>query len=192
MRELLARLYDWLRRDRLDAELTEELRFHRERLTRDASGEGVPPDDAAFAGQRRLGNVSRIREDARERWSVPWLDHFSRTCATHFAVCGDHPGSPPPSSSRSDSASAPTRRCSMSIDQLMFRPFAYLRDPATVHRVYSGAADASDYSPTSRSRTRDISISGSGRRRSRSPRRSTQRWSQSARVRRRASDQSPR
>jgi len=29
MRELFARLFDWLRRDRLDAELTEELSFHR-------------------------------------------------------------------------------------------------------------------------------------------------------------------
>jgi hypothetical protein len=32
MREWLARLRDWLRRDALDRELEEELRFHRQHL----------------------------------------------------------------------------------------------------------------------------------------------------------------
>ena len=36
MREWIARLRDWTRRDALDRELAEELRFHREQLERDA------------------------------------------------------------------------------------------------------------------------------------------------------------
>ena len=36
MQEWLTRLRDWLRRDRLDRELAEELRFHREQLEREA------------------------------------------------------------------------------------------------------------------------------------------------------------
>ena len=35
MREWLARIVDWFRRDRLDAELREELEFHRAQLERD-------------------------------------------------------------------------------------------------------------------------------------------------------------
>ena len=71
MREWLIRLGDWLRRDRLDRELTEELRFHREQLERDARSEGVPGDEAHYLASRRLGNVTRAREEARDRWSWP-------------------------------------------------------------------------------------------------------------------------
>src|SRR5688500_20320219 len=76
MREWLTRLRDWLRRDRLDHELREELRFHREQLERDARGEGVPADEARYLAGRRLGNLNQVREAARDRWSWPWLDHL--------------------------------------------------------------------------------------------------------------------
>ncbi|HEV8356231.1 MAG TPA: permease prefix domain 1-containing protein, partial [Gemmatimonadales bacterium] len=76
MREWLARLRDWLRRDTLDAELGEELRFHRERLEREAAAGGAGAEEAGYAARRRLGSVSRIQEEARDRWSWPWLDHF--------------------------------------------------------------------------------------------------------------------
>ena len=76
MREWLARIIDWIRRGRLDAELAEELRFHQTRLERDARAAGIAGPEAAWAARRRLGNITRIREDARERWSVPWLDHL--------------------------------------------------------------------------------------------------------------------
>ena len=74
MREWLARMADRLRRDRLDAELAEELRFHRERLERDLRQAGAGPDAARDLARRRLGNPTRVREEARERWSLPALD----------------------------------------------------------------------------------------------------------------------
>lgn len=54
LRELLAKLRDWRSRDRLDAELAEEIQFHREQLERDG---GIP-------ATRRLGNLTRLKEDA--------------------------------------------------------------------------------------------------------------------------------
>jgi hypothetical protein len=41
LREWVARLWDWLRRRRLDRELAEELAFHRARLERDAAAGGA-------------------------------------------------------------------------------------------------------------------------------------------------------
>lgn len=76
MREWLVRMIDWLRRGRLDAELAEELSFHQTYLERDAREAGIADAETANAARRRLGNVTRIREDARERWSVPVLDHL--------------------------------------------------------------------------------------------------------------------
>jgi hypothetical protein len=67
MRELWARLRDWLRRDRLDRELTEELAFHRQRLEENAKRGGLDPEEAAVRARRRLGNLPRTQEAARER-----------------------------------------------------------------------------------------------------------------------------
>src|SRR5687767_2881755 len=71
MREWLTRLLDWTRRDRLDRELEEELRFHQRLLERDAAAAAAAPP-----ARRRLGNLTNIRESARDAWSIPWLDHL--------------------------------------------------------------------------------------------------------------------
>jgi predicted permease len=136
MREILTRLLDWVRRDRLDTELSQELRFHHDQLARDERAAGVPASDASEAARRRLGNITRVREDARDRWSVPWLDHLQQD--VRYALRGLRP------SPRFTAAVVITLGLGIGanaamfnvIDQLMFRPFAYLRDPANVHRVY--------------------------------------------------------
>src|SRR4051812_42200810 len=78
MRQLLARLRDWFRRDHLDAELQEEMRFHRAQLERDAKARGLPDDEAVWTARRTLGNVARVTEESRDRWSIPWLDHLQQ------------------------------------------------------------------------------------------------------------------
>jgi hypothetical protein len=55
MREWLTRIADWFRRDRLDQELTEELRFHREQLEREARADGVPAGQAPYEARTQAG-----------------------------------------------------------------------------------------------------------------------------------------
>src|SRR5690242_17368019 len=86
MREWIARIIDWCRRGRLDAELVEELRFHQAQLERDARMAGIAEPEVAWAARRRLGNLTHIREAARERWSLPWLEH--RVQDVRYAVRG--------------------------------------------------------------------------------------------------------
>jgi putative ABC transport system permease protein len=62
LRELLARLRDRFQRDRLSAELDEELRHHRALLARD----GVP--------ERSIGNVTYYKEETRTMWSLGLAD----------------------------------------------------------------------------------------------------------------------
>jgi predicted permease len=126
MRELLARLVDWLRRDRLDAELTEELQFHRRQLER----------DAPTVAQRRLGNVTRVREDARDRWSLPWLDHVQQDVRYAFRGLRRSPGFTAAVVVTLGLGIGANAAMFNVIDRLMLRPFAYLRDPARVQRVY--------------------------------------------------------
>ena len=136
MRELLARLYDWLRLDRLDAELAEELRFHADRLARDERARDARADDTTHAAKRRLGNVTRVREEARERWSIPWLDHLQQD--VRYAIRGlrREPGFAAAVILTLGLGIGANAAMFNVIDQLMFRSFSYLRDPAQVHRVY--------------------------------------------------------
>src|SRR5690242_21739142 len=62
LRELIARLRDRLHRDRLSAELDEELRYHRALLARDP----VP--------DRTIGNLTYYKEETRAMWSLGLAD----------------------------------------------------------------------------------------------------------------------
>ena len=135
MREWLARLRDWLRRDQLDTELAEELRFHRELLSRDAEA-GVTPEEAAWQARRRLGSPLRIREESRERWSWPWLDSFFQDLRYAFRGLRRSPGFTATVILTLGLGIGANAAMFGVIDRLMFRPFPYLRDPASVHRVY--------------------------------------------------------
>ena len=91
MREWLARLRDWLRRDELDRELTEELRFTGNSWS-ETPGRGRRAGRARDAARRRLGNVTRRHEEARDRWSWPWLDHFQKDLRYAFRGLRRSPG----------------------------------------------------------------------------------------------------
>lgn len=152
MRERLARCFDWMRRDRLDAELNEELQFHRRQLERDARHAGVAADDAQASARRRLGNATRIVEESRERWSVPWLDHLQQDVRYALRGLRRTPGFTLSVIATLGLGIGANVAMFGVIDQLMFRPHAYLRDPGSVHRVYlqSLGRDAGSTSPIRR------------------------------------------
>ena len=74
MRELFTRLLDLFRRDTLDTELKDELAFHQTMLERDERVAGAAPADASHAAHRRLGNITGVRERARDAWSFAWVE----------------------------------------------------------------------------------------------------------------------
>ena len=130
MREWLARIFDWFRRDKLEAELRDEIRFHHSSLERDAR------DSDPVSARRRLGNTTRAIEDSRERWSIPWLDHLQQD--VRYAVRGlrRSPGfSFGVIATLALGIGANAAMFSV-VDRLMFRPYPMLRDPSTVHRIY--------------------------------------------------------
>lgn len=136
MREWLARLADWFRREQLDRELADELRFHAEQLERDEQASGVPPSEAAWTARRRLGNLTSTREEARDRWSWPWLEQSGRHVRHALRGLGRSPGfTAAVVLTLGLGIGANTAMFSV-VDRLMFRSFSGLRDPNQVHRVY--------------------------------------------------------
>src|SRR5271167_1640870 len=70
MNKLLRRIQYLFRRNRIEADLAEEMEFHRAMLARDFS------DRASVS--RAWGNTTLAREDARAVWLLPWIESLWR------------------------------------------------------------------------------------------------------------------
>ena len=62
------------RQDRLQSELTDEIRLHRELLEEEFRRQGMSPDDAAREAARQFGNASVAADLSRDEWSFPRFD----------------------------------------------------------------------------------------------------------------------
>jgi hypothetical protein len=93
MREFLTRFRDLFRRNRLDDELKDEIAFHKQMLERDAQAGGASTADAQHAAHRQLGNITGVRERARDAWSFAWIETLQQDLRYAFRR-----GSPPPPS----------------------------------------------------------------------------------------------
>src|SRR5690349_17825314 len=59
---------------RRDAELAEELEFHRAARQKAFAADGMSPLDAEALSRRAMGIVTLAREDARAVWITPWIE----------------------------------------------------------------------------------------------------------------------
>ena len=74
MREWWAKLRGLPGRDRLDADLREEMAAHLEMAIEDRIERGLPPLEARDEAQRRFGNQTLIQESSREAWMFRSLE----------------------------------------------------------------------------------------------------------------------
>jgi predicted permease len=63
-----------LRGGRLEAELNDEIRLHREMLESDLVREGMTLQEAAHAAARQFGNASAAADWSRDEWTFPRID----------------------------------------------------------------------------------------------------------------------
>ena len=66
--QLWRRLLFYIRRDRFDRELEEEMRFHLEMKAEENLAAGISPEEARYAAQRQFGNQTLLREASRDMW----------------------------------------------------------------------------------------------------------------------------
>jgi predicted permease len=64
------------RRKQVLQDLDQEIREHIELTTRENMARGMSPEEARHAAMLKFGNVTRVKEDAREVWTVVWLEQF--------------------------------------------------------------------------------------------------------------------
>jgi predicted permease len=66
LRLIYSRLYGLLRRNRIEQEMEDEMRFHLLMRTRENIKRGMRPDEAEREARRRFGNVGRVKDLARD------------------------------------------------------------------------------------------------------------------------------
>ena len=64
--KLPLRLRSLFRKDSVEHELNEELRFHLEKLIEEKVARGMTPEEARYAALRELGGVEQIKEECRD------------------------------------------------------------------------------------------------------------------------------
>ena len=68
----------WLRRNRKETELREELEFHLAEEVSERQAGGLTEHEARWAARRDLGNVTLLRENVRATWSWEPLDEIGQ------------------------------------------------------------------------------------------------------------------
>ena len=76
IRQRLKGWFPWYFRQGREADLERELRDHLDLEAEEQREAGVPPEQAAYAARRALGNTVKIKEDVREAWGFQWLETF--------------------------------------------------------------------------------------------------------------------
>jgi predicted permease len=135
-REIIGRMWAWMRRARLARQLEAELEAHVELLARDFEHEGMPRHAALARARRQVGHSLAHREESRDYWGFPRLDAFLQDARYAVRGLARSPGFTLTAVVTLALGIGANAAMFAVIDRLMFRPLPYLRDPASVHAVY--------------------------------------------------------
>ena len=90
--QFVRRFLALFRKQRLDRDMAEEMRFHLNQRTADNVADGVPADEARYAALRQFGNVASIQERAREQRAWAWLEYFVQDIGYGVRMLRKNPG----------------------------------------------------------------------------------------------------
>jgi len=134
--EIRYRLRALFRRDALEHDLDEELRFHIEREAEKYVARGVSRDEALRRARLAFGGVDRIKDDSRDTRGVVFVEHLVQD--TRYALRGLR--------ARPLFSAVVVATLALGVgvntamfgvlDRLMFRAPQFMIDPGTVNRVY--------------------------------------------------------
>jgi predicted permease len=92
LRELGRRLLMLPRRRQFHADLDEEMRLHRQLREQEQIEQGLSPQEAHYAAQRRFGNDLLLREQSRDMWGWNWLETLGQDIRYGLRMLVKNPG----------------------------------------------------------------------------------------------------
>src|SRR4051812_30338313 len=133
---LLRRLAYWLRLDSHQADLRDELDFHREMMEREIVNNGSAPDVAHATARRTMGNETLMRENARAVWLWPSLEARMQDVRYTLRDLARNPAFTLGVTLTLALGIGANAAMFSLVDRLLFRPPARMIDPATVNQVF--------------------------------------------------------
>ena len=91
-REWMNRLQFFAKGRRFDRDMGDELQFHIEARATELQEAGVAKEEAMQRACKEFGSVQLAREDSREAWQFPWLEHFLLDLRVGFRMLWRSPG----------------------------------------------------------------------------------------------------
>jgi predicted permease len=92
LRMIYSRLYGLLRKNRIEQEMDDEMRFHLLMRTRHNIERGMRPDEAEREARRRFGNVGRIKDLARDIKGGGFMETLLQDLRYGARMLSKHPG----------------------------------------------------------------------------------------------------
>ena len=122
-------------RAEVERELDDELRFHLEHEAAKHERRGVSSDEAARRARLSFGGLDRVKEETRDARGVHVLENAMRDLRYAIRGLRSRPGFTLAVVATLALGIGANAAMFGVVDRLMFRPLAYLRDPASVNRV---------------------------------------------------------
>ena len=86
------RLRSLFQKSRVEQELTEELRFHLEKLMEENLARGMTREESRYAALRELGGVEQIKEECRDMRRVNYIESFLQDVRYGLRMLAKNPG----------------------------------------------------------------------------------------------------
>jgi len=132
----IRRLAYWLRLRSHHADLMTEVAFHRDMLEQELVRRGMPPDAARAQARRTMGNATVMREASRAVWLWPSLEAVWQDATYTIRDLRRNPTFTVGVTLTLALGIGANAAMFSLIDRLLFRPPAFMIDPATVQHVY--------------------------------------------------------
>jgi putative ABC transport system permease protein len=134
--DLRYRVRALLRRNEMERELNDELRFHLEREAQELVREGVPADEAMRRARVAFGAVESVKDASRDGRGTAVVDRIAQDFRYAWRALRRTPGFSVAVILTLGLGIGANAAMFRIVDRLLFRTPAYLRDPEMVHRVY--------------------------------------------------------